>query len=56
MVQGPHASEILTQICVLDFSILINWMNPFPIVGVSGVLSHFYFISIEIPVSKQCRP
>ena len=34
----------------MDFSILINWTSPFPIIGVPGVLFHFY---IDIPVSKQ---
>ena len=32
----------------MDFSILINWMSPFPILGVPGVLFHFYFISKKI--------
>ena len=31
----------LTHICLVDPSILINWMSPFPILGVSGVLFHF---------------
>ena len=34
-----------THICPMDFSILINWMSPFPILGVSDVLFRFYFIS-----------
>ena len=36
--------SILTHICLVDLSILINWMVPFPILWVSGVLFHFYFI------------
>ena len=30
----------------MDFSILINWMSPFPVLGVSGVLFSvsFYFL------------
>ena len=48
---------ILTHICPVVSSILINWMSPFPILGVSGVLFHFFFIFvIEIDVSKQWRP
>ena len=29
----------------MDSSILISWTSPFPILGVSGVLFHFYSIS-----------
>ena len=29
----------------MDPSILINWTSPFPVLGVSGVLFHFYSIS-----------
>ena len=35
----------LTHIFSVDFSILINWTSPFPILGVSDVLFHFYSIS-----------
>ena len=35
----------LTHICLVDRSILINWMSQFLILGVSGVLIHFYSIS-----------
>ena len=28
----------------MDFSILINWTSPFLVLGVSGVLFHFYSI------------
>ena len=34
----------LNLICLVDFSNLINWTSPFPILGVSGVIFHFYFI------------
>ena len=34
----------------MDFSIPINWMSPFPNLGVSDVFL------IEFPVSKQRRP
>ena len=40
--------------CPVDLSILINWMHPFPLLGVSGVI--FNVFGIEIPVSKQVRP
>ena len=36
---------VLTYICVVDHSIHIIWTSPFPILGVSGALFHFYFIS-----------
>ena len=35
----------LAHICLVDPSILTNWMSPFPIIGVSVVLFHFYSIS-----------
>ena len=35
----------LTQICLVDSSILINWMSPFPILVVSGVFFNFYYFS-----------
>ena len=38
-------SIILTHICRVDPSILINWKSLFPILGASGVLFHFYSIS-----------
>ena len=37
-------SSILTHICLVDMSILINWTSPFPILELSGVLFHFYSI------------
>ena len=40
----------------MDFPIRIIWMSPFSILGESGVIFHFYFIFIEIPVSKQYSP
>ena len=36
---------VLTHICPVNLSILINWTSPFPDFGVSGVLFHFYSIS-----------
>ena len=33
---------ILTHIYRMDMSILISWMSPFRIFGVSGVLYQFY--------------
>ena len=35
--------QILTLICQVDPSILNDWKSPIPILGVSGVLFHFYF-------------
>ena len=37
--------------------VVICWMSPFVILGVSGLfyLFFFYFL-MENPVSKQCRP
>ena len=50
----------LTNICFVDLSILISWTNPFPILGVSGVLFHFYFIlnrnSCKQTVKTLTRP
>ena len=36
---------ILTHICIVDPSILINWTSPFPVIGVPGVPFHFDSIS-----------
>ena len=36
-------SSILTHIYPVNPSIRINWMSPFPIIGVSDVLFHFYY-------------
>ena len=35
----------LTHISLVDYSSLIYWMNPFPILGVAGEPFHFYSIS-----------
>ena len=43
---------LLTPICPVNLSILINWTSPSKNIGVSGAR----FILIEIPVCKQCRP
>ena len=37
----------------MDLSILINWMSPFPILGVSGVLFHFYFEKIFLLANNE---
>ena len=37
------SNRILTHICLMDLSILINWTSSFPIVGVSGVFFSFLF-------------
>ena len=51
-----YRNDNLTHICLVDSSILINWMSPFPILWM--LVSFFIFIifSIDIPVSKQWRP
>ena len=36
-------SDSLTHICLMVLSIHINWLNPFPILGVSGVFVFFFF-------------
>ena len=40
----------------MDYAILMNWMSPFPTLGVSGVLFHFYDTSNKNSSSQQCRP
>ena len=50
---GPYTTDstltennpLKTHICLKDFPILINWTSPVPILGVSGPLFHFYYIS-----------
>ena len=42
----------LTHICLLPY----HRTSPFPILGVSGVLFHFKYLLVDIPVSKQWRP
>ena len=44
---------MLTHICLLDPSILFYWTSPFPILGVSGILFHFYSISNRYSCLKQ---
>ena len=46
----------LTLSNLMNFSILINWMSPFPILVVPGVLFIFILFLIDIHVMKQCRP
>ena len=36
--------SLLTHICPVEFSIVIKWTSPFPVLGMSGVLFHFYSI------------
>ena len=43
----------LTHICLVDYSILIYWMSPFPILGMCSVFCHFFFFFRKNnPVSK----
>ena len=37
-------SHDVAHIWLIDFSIPINWMSPFPNLGVSGAFFYFYFI------------
>ena len=50
MLHRPKCATLLAEsgskvinMCLVDSSILINWMSPFPVSRVSGVLFHFYF-------------
>ena len=38
---------VLALLCLVDYSILIKWTSPFPILGKSGVHFHFYKNSCE---------
>ena len=40
----------------VSLSMLIIWMSPFLVVGVSGGCFNFTVFPIQIHVSKQCRP
>ena len=44
LCKWPSVFIFLTYICLMDLSILIICMSPFRILGVSGVLYHFYLI------------
>jgi len=47
----------LTHLCPVDSPILLNWINLFPKVGVSGIfISIFRIFLTEISLSKQRRP
>ena len=41
-----------THICQVDPSTLIKWTSPFPILGVSGVRFHFYYIANRFSFSQ----
>ena len=45
-VQALH-SWFLTSLCIVESSILMNWMNPFVMLGVSG-LPIYIIIFIEV--------
>ena len=53
-VKDGVATFDLTHICLVDPSILIKWTSPFPILGVPGVLFHFYSTSNRY--REQWRP
>ena len=44
-------SSLLTHICLVDPSILINWTSPFPIVGCLVYVFICILFQIDIPVS-----
>ena len=52
----PWWQSMLTHVCIVDASILINWKSPFPILGMSGYFVNFILFLQDFPVSKQCRP
>ena len=48
---------VLTHLCLVDSPILLNWINLFPKLGMSGIfISVFRIFLTEIPLSKQRRP
>ena len=50
-----YCIHVLTHICQVDPSILINWKSPFRILGVSDVLLHFYSISNRNPCKQTVK-
>ena len=51
-VQLSESSIQFNQIRLGGLSILISWMSPFPMLGVSGVPFHFYSISHNNSISR----
>ena len=45
-----------TFLKLMDLSILIVWMCPFVVLGLSGEIFTYSVFYLEIPVSKQCSP
>ena len=43
-IESVYEQQWLTHICLMDYSILISWTSPFPILGAPGVIFYFYFI------------
>ena len=41
MANSADPDQVLTHICLMDFSIFINWTSAFQILGVSGVIFCF---------------
>ena len=47
---------LLTLFRPVDMSILINWMSPFLVLGISGFDFYIFIVfCTEFPVSKHCR-
>ena len=53
---GSMSSVELTYICLEHPSFLTNWTSPFPILGVSGVLFHFNYISNRFLLANSEDP
>ena len=46
----------LTHCILVDSSTIICWTSPFVILGVSGLLCHFYSVFDESPVTNNVDP
>ena len=55
MKSQPFGPYIINLYLPSGLSILIKWASPFPVLGVTGILFHFYLILIEIPVNQTPR-
>ena len=53
---NSELSDWLINLYLPSGPILINWTSPLPILGVSPVLFHFYYISNIYSCYKQWRP
>ena len=46
--RASGVNQTLTNICLMDFSLLINWTIPFQILGVSGSFGVFFHYTTGI--------